>query len=361
MYTPPPRATIESQIITKYESELGTTIPLIRRAFVRITAITLSGPFWLLHQLVAWAMKQIFIQFMSPEYLQYLADWYGLPRKSATTAIITATVAGTNGKTVDAGTFATYGSLVFSTRSAVVITDGSASVELSCLTAGSAGNVSAGTVLGFPHPLDGVDSMTVSALSVTAIDQEALEDWRARIKSRMQVAPQGGAAGDYVRWALEVSGIVAAHAKRAVTDIFVYPLVAKTGADRVPDTAKLAEVQTYLQYPGRRPLCATVYSAAATERTVSATITGLSPNDEATKARIVEAFDTYVYAAYPKQFTDEINPTDVLSAGSVWAMIIAQGAIASAVSLTISGIGSVVTSYQLPIGEIAKPGSITWA
>lgn len=361
MYTPTPRSTIETQIVTKYEAELGTTVPLIRRVFVRITSRALSGVFWVLQHLVAWAMKQIFIQFMDADFLQYLADWYGLPRKSATTAILSVTIAGETGTIINEGTLATYGALVYTARALVTITGGTASAEFSCLTSGTAGNLESGTLLALPSPLIGVTSLTVSGLSVTAIDAEDVEDWRARLKLRMQTAPQGGAYGDYVRWALEVSGIVAAYVKRTGTDIFVYPLIAKTGASRVPDSAKLAEVQTYLQYPGRRPLCATVYAASSTERTVAATITGLTPNDDTTKAAIVSDFDKYIYAAYPKQYPDEVAPTDVLSAGSVWAIVIARGAVATSITLSVSGIGANVPSYTLPIGEIAKPGTLVWA
>lgn len=360
MYTPTPRATIEAQIISKYEAELGTSVPILRRAFVRITAIAFSGVIWLMHHLVAWAMKQIFIQLMDADYLEYFGDWYGLPRKSASVAIITADVSGTNGTELRAGVLALYGSLVFTIRSTKTIAGGVAEIELEALTAGVSGNLETGTVLALPAPLVGVDSIVVTGILVPGVEKEDVEDWRSRLKARMQTAPQGGAFGDYIRWACEVAGIVAAHVKRSGTDVFVYPLTAKTGASRIPAAGKLAETQDYLQDPVRRPLCATVYAYAATERTVAATITGLTPNDEDTKAGIVADFNKYVYAAYPKQYSDEANPTDVISAGGVWAILIARGAIATAVSLSVSGIGSGVPSYTLPIGEIASPGVVSW-
>jgi uncharacterized phage protein gp47/JayE len=360
MYTPPARSTIETQIITKYENELGTKVPLMKRALVRIIAKSVSGPLWLLHWLIVWAMKQIFIQLMDDEYLQYLADWYGLPRKSATTAILTTTVAGTSGTVLVAGTLATFNGLVFSARKAATITGDGATVEIECLTAGIGGNIEIGSELSFPSPLLGVTSMTVTDISVEGEDQEAIDDWRARIWARMQTAPQGGAIGDYIRWACEVSGIVTAYVKRSDTDVYVYPLADTTGTARVPNTAKITETETYLQDPIRRPLCATVYVKPTTERTISASITGLSPNDDTTKANILSAFNKYIYAAYPKQYSDEVNSTETVSAGGVWAIVIANGAIATAISLTVSGIGAGTPSYALPVGEIAAPGGIIW-
>lgn len=361
MYTPPARATLENQLITAMEGELGTTTPLFKASFIRVLAKALSGVFWLLHQLVAWAMKQIFPQFMDAEYLAHLADWYNLPRKPATTAILAVTITGIDGTMLDSGTLVTTGDVVFVTRSQITIDAGTAPVEVEALAAGTTGNIEVGTELSLPSPVAGVTSIVVSSVSVEAEDEEILDDWRARIVQRMQTPPQGGATGDYIGWACEVSGIVAAFVKRSGSDVFVYPLAAKTGSARIPDSAKIAEVQDYLQDPIRRPLCATVYAYPATERTVSVVVTGVVPADANTKASIVADVEDYIYAAYPKQYSDEPYPKNVISIAGVWSIIIANGATATDVSLTVSGIGAGVTSYTLPVGEIAAPGGITWA
>jgi len=360
MYTPEARETIEKRIMNGYISELGSTVPIFRRAFVRIQAKVIAGVVWAMQHLVAWAMKQIFIQLMDTDFLQYLADWYNLPRKAASTAILTATATGDSGTQIDAGRLVSFGSIVFSVRTLATLVDGSVTFEIECLTAGADGNLEAGTVLSFPSPVIGVTSIEVAGISVEGKDIEDKEVWRARIRARMRTAPQGGAYGDYIQWACEVPGIVAAYVKRTETGVYVYPLAAKTGPSRVPGTAKITEVQTYIQDPIRRPLCANVYALPALERTVAATITGLDPVDEVMKSNIVTAFEKYVYGAYPRQFSDETNPTNMISVGGVWAIIIAQGAIAAAVSLTISGIGAGSASYMLPIGEIAKPGVVAW-
>src|SRR4030042_579833 len=82
----------------------------------------------------------------------------------------------------------------------------------------------------------------------------------------------------------------------------------------------------YPQSTKRRPLCINVYAQAATERTVDITITGLSPADAGTKAAIEAAIDEYLYAAYPRQYIDELAPTDFVSVGSIWAIVVAAGA-----------------------------------
>jgi len=361
VYTPPTRASIEAQIIASVEGKIGTSIPILARAVVRVFAVALSGALALLYQVILWAMRQIHPQTADAEFLAYLGERYAMPRRAATTAILAITITGAEDTVVAAGTLWAYGSLVFTQSADVTIIGGTASAQVEALVAGISGNLAPATELALPSPIAGITSAVVASLSVAAIDAETVASYRARIIQRMRNQPQGGATGDYVRWAMEVAGIEFAHATRSGTDVYVYPLAALTGAARIPEAGKIAEVQSYLQDPLRRPLCATVYAQAPTERTVDVSITGVSPADAATKARIEAAFESYIYAAYPKQFSDDPAPTDVISLAAVWALVIASVAVATAVTLTISGIGSGVTTYTLPIGEIAKPGTVTWA
>ena len=48
-----------------------------------------------------------------------------------------------------------------------------------------------------------------------------------------------------------------------------------------------------------------------------------------------------------------------MSSASIWAILVAAGATATAIVIAISGIGP--GPYQLPIGEIVKKGTLTWA
>jgi uncharacterized phage protein gp47/JayE len=172
----------------------------------------------------------------------------------------------------------------------------------------------------------------------------------------MQSQPQGGAAPDYVKWAREVAGVVKALAFNiSAGNVTVYPLQAITGTGRIPAAGKITEVTNYLAATERRPLCATVTAAAMTELANNVTITGLSPNDAATKAAIVASLTTYHYAAYPKQYPDEPNPTATLSVAAIWGAIAAAGATATAVSMSLG------VNYTLANGEIVKLGTVSWA
>jgi uncharacterized phage protein gp47/JayE len=361
MYTPPTRQEIESQIITSIEGVLGQSVPLLAKAVVRVIAKAVSGVVALSYQLILWAMRQIFPQTADEAGLNYLADWYGIPRQPATTSVISATAAGEDAVVIPAGTLWAQGPVVFSQRFAAVIASGTAPIELESISTGTRANLVPGSALSLVSPIAGITTAIVTAIVAEAQDQETLENFRRRVIQRMRNQPQGGSRSDYIRWATEVSGIAAALAHKPADDVIVYPLAALSGPDRIPDAPKLSEVEDYLQDPVRRPLCATVLVGTPTERTADVTITNVSPADAATKLNIENGLRDYFYAAYPRQFIDEPNPTHIVSLGAVWSVIIANAAVADSVVLGISGIGSGVSTYELPIGEIIKLGSVTWA
>jgi uncharacterized phage protein gp47/JayE len=364
MYTPPTIATIKAQIISDIESEIGQNTPLLSRAFIRVLAKALSGVLALAYRVVLWVYQQIHPETAEEESIAYYEDRYGLTPSPAVAAVLAVSIAGTDGSTCPAGTYWTNedNGLVYTQAAAANISGGVATASLTCLTAGEDSTLAAAAVLTLVSPLSGIESATVTAITTEGQAADTLEDRRAAVIARMQRTDEIGTTGWYISTALDVSGVAFARVERNTGgDIDVYPLMAVTGSARIPDSTELATIQTYLQDASRRPLCANVYALASVERTATVTISGLSPSDETTKAAITSAWEAYCYAAYPRQFSDDADATDVISLGAIWAMIIAAGATATAVSLTISDIGSGVTSYTLPIGEILAPGAITWA
>ncbi|MDD4952837.1 MAG: baseplate J/gp47 family protein, partial [Desulfovibrionaceae bacterium] len=92
------------------------------------------------------------------------------------------------------------------------ISGGAASAPVDAVEAGTGGNESAGVSLTLTSPVSGVQSTAaVAAGGITGgADQEADEALRARLITRIQQSPHGGAGYDYVAWALEVSGVTRA-------------------------------------------------------------------------------------------------------------------------------------------------------
>ena len=356
--TIPTIATIRDQIISDIEGKLGVTVPLLPKAALRVIASALAGALALLYRVARWAYTQIFPQSADSDALVLIGSRYGITRTPAVRAKLTATATGVNDTVIPAGTlWVSSAGVVYSQEADATISAGTATLTIEALLAGADGNLANGLTANVASPIAGLDSAaTIASTTIEGEDQEELEDLRTRVLQRMQSQPQGGAAPDYVGWAREVAGIVKAFAFNiSAGNVTVYPLQAITGASRIPSGAKITEVQDYVSASERRPLCATVTAAAMTELTANVTITGLLPNDAATKAAIVASLTAYFYAAYPRQYPDESNPTDILSVAAIWAAVAAAGATATAVALSLG------TNYTLDEDEIVKIGTVSWA
>jgi uncharacterized phage protein gp47/JayE len=360
-YTPPTIAAIKAQIISDVEGRIGSSVPILMKAFVRVLATALSGVITLIYRFGAWILRQIFPQTADDEWLVFIGGQYGLTRTPAVKSRMTATATGTNGTIIAAGTLWYLGDYAYSQTAAEEIVAGTATVTVECMTSGEAGNLSIADEITLCSPIAGVNAIAaIASIVTTGEDQETTEDLRTRVMERIQRQPQGGAAQDYVAWAREVAGIVKVFAFRTDPgEVTIYPLQAITGVDRIPAPAKITEVLAYVSDTVRRPLCADVLVVAPTELTVNITITGLLPNEVAKKTEIETASETYLYAAYPRQYPDEVGATDVISIAAIWAIIAAAEATASAATMTVGG--TPATSYTLAENEITKLGTITWA
>jgi uncharacterized phage protein gp47/JayE len=364
-YTPPTIAQSNDQIITDIEGAIGQTVPILPVAFVRALAKALAGVLSPIYRLINWLFKQLSPVTCDLPMLLYWGQWFNLLPKEAHAALLSATVSGTNGIVCHDGTLwqSPDNGDVYNQVGDITISAGVATAQVEDLTEGASGNLSNGLSLTLPSPVAGITGAVVASTIETGVDAEATPDsfegYRQRVLQRMRYQSIVGTAGGYVAQALQYEGVVKAFAKRSGTDVVVYPLIATSGASRVPSGPTLAAIQTYLQSVSRRALSVTVYAQAATERTVDATITGVSPADAATKATILAAWNACLYAAYPRQYDDEVATTDSISAGSLWAIVLAAGAMASGITINVSGIGG--GPYTLPIGELAKPGTLSWA
>lgn len=364
--TIPLAATIRDQIISYVASRLGGTIPYFSRGFVYVVASAVAGVLVLAYRFVAWCLDQTQPATCNEFWLGIWESRYGMAPNPAVAAELILDVTGVIGSTIPASTlWATASGVVYQQLSEVTTVASPDSVYVRCLTFGTVGNLADGSTISLVSPVAGIDNdATVDSTTTPGIEKDTVSARRAALVARIAYPPQGGAIPDYVNWALEVPGIVAAFVDGGGGDVVVYPLVALTGVSRVPSAPKLAEVLAYLTDPIRKPMGANITAPAATERTCAVTITTATINGvsltSGQKAIVQSAVDAYLYAAYPRQYPDEPSPTDTISEGPVWAALVAIGASAASVTLSISGIGG--GPYVLPIGEIIKPsGVITWA
>jgi uncharacterized phage protein gp47/JayE len=361
MITIPTINQVRDQIVADIEAKIGQTIPAPPKAFFRVLATAQAGVIVLLYRFGAWLYRQIFPQTADAEALGRIGEQYGLTRKASVAAVLTAQATGINDTTIPAGTLWTREGQVYQQTAAVDIAAGVATITIAATTAGSVANIANGQTVAIASPLAGVDeAATITATTTEGEDQEELESYRLRIMQRQANRPQGGAAPDYIGWALEVAGIVKAFAYRTgVGEVTVYPLQSLT-SNRIPDGSKLSEVQTYLQDTGRRPLCADVLTAAMTERIISVTVTSISPDTSAIREAVETAWESYLLRAFPVQYADEVNPTAAITLAALYAQAFASGATGIIITMSIDGTPGTIQGYTLQSSEIVKLGTVTW-
>lgn len=360
MITIPTIAQIRDQIISDIEAKIGQTIPVLPKAFFRVLAMAIAGVLALLYRFGAWVYDQIFVATADREALIRRGSEFGILPNPAVAAKLTATATGANDTITQAGWLWQSVGVVYEQQEDVAIAAGSATIEVLCLTAGADGNLANGSTITLVTPQAGVDNdATIASTVTTGEDEEDIEVYRTRVETRLQQRPQGGATPDYITWALEVAGIVKAFAFNTAPGVVtVYPLIALTGT-RIPAAPKLAEVEAYISDTSRKPLCASVEAVAMTERTITPTVTALTPDNATLRQAIEDAWTAYMYRAFPKQYPDEIAPTDIVSLSGMYQEAMAAGAQSILATLTISG-GGAITSHQLADSELAKLGTITW-
>jgi len=362
--TIPTTAEIRDQIVSDVEGKLGITVPWLPKGFIRILAKALAGVQTLAYRFGLWCYKQIFAATADDEALVKRGAQYGLSRSPAVRAKVTAEATGDDDTEIPAGTLwiGDDNGLVYQQKEMVVISGGVAPITIECLTAGDAGNLLVDDTLTIASPIAGVDdTATVTGTTTTGEDHESIEDFRYRVMQREKDKPQGGAAADYVGWALEIAGIAEAYAFRPDPGfVNVYPLTDDPDpANRIPSSGKLTEVEDHLDDTVRRPLNATVSAVAFTELDFDVDIADLVPNDATTKSNIETAITAYMYARRPQQYEDEVNPKNVLSAGGITAIAITAGAFVATVTLKNAG-GSPIASYELQDHELLKLRNLSW-
>ena len=361
MVTIPTTAEIRDQIISDIEGKLSITVPALPKAFIRVLATALAGVQSLAYRFGLWIYKQIFAATADEAALILRGAQYGLSRSPAVRAVLTAEATGTNGTQIPAGTLwvGDDNGLVYQQTETAEITSGVAEITNECLTVGDDGNLSVDDTLTIGSPIAGIDSTAaITGTITTGEDRESIESFRAQVMEREKNKPQGGAAPDYVQWALEVPGIVKAFAHRISAGYAtVYPLIALTG-DRIPDAAKREEVLAYLSDLVRKPLQSTPIVEVMSEIIFDIEIADLAPNTAIIKTAIEAALAAYMLTRFPRQYPNETNATDVVSAAALSGIVIDVGA--TKLTLTMKVGGSPFPSKTLTAGQLATLGTVSW-
>jgi uncharacterized phage protein gp47/JayE len=187
--------------------------------------------------------------------------WLPQGRKGATYAAGEITVTGTSGASVPTGTQLTCSVvddegeavvLEFEVTAGITLAGSSGVAAITALTPGALANLDEGAQLSFVNPPGGIDgSATVADPGLAGgAEIESDADLIERYIARIQEPPHGGAAHDYVAWALEVPGVTRAWAASemgigTITVRFMMDDV-RASDDGLPEESDIALVQAYI-------------------------------------------------------------------------------------------------------------------
>lgn len=323
---------------------------LLRRSLLQLLAWAIAAATHLLHGHLDWVARQVMADTADAEQLDRWASLYGILRKPAAYAKGSATLTGANNTLVRAGTrLKRADGAEYTTDADVVIAAGTATATVTAVAAGAAGNAAAGTTLTLVSPIAGVSSTATAAAGglASGADAETDEALRARVVARIQAPPAGGAATDYVAWALESAG---------VTRAWCFPLYTGPGTvgvtfvldnqtpSIIPSVGKVAEVQAYID--ARRPVTASVTVFAPAALPLNFTI-ALTPGSDAVKAA--------VEAALKDLIRREAKPAGTLLLSHI------REAISTAAGESDHTLASPSANVVAGAGQLTTFGAITWS
>lgn len=205
--------TIHERMLEELPADIDKTEGGFPWDFTRPTAMIAAE---MLQFYIPEAIKLMFPQWSSGNYLDYLASGSQLKRKAATYAEAELTMTGQSGTVVPEGTvFATESkndqmSIEFAAlENCTLNEDGKGTVLVRALLEGKQSNVNAGTIVLMSEPIDGVQSVTNKEKATGGTEEESDDDLRKRIleTNAFEEISYIGNNADYKRWAKTVDGI----------------------------------------------------------------------------------------------------------------------------------------------------------
>lgn len=311
---------IIDRVKADFTSRLTGKSAVLLRSVIFVLSRVVAGCSHILHGHLEWVSKQIIPDTAEKEFLTRWASFFGVFRKPAVFAQGSYTFFGSNTLVVEAGSeLIRADGVKFITDADATMAGGQATVGITAVVAGAAGNTEEGNPMNLVSPVSGIQSEgEVAAGGISnGEDEESDPSLLSRVLLRVQNPPQGGSKSDYKRWLLELPG---------VTRAWVYPLNEGPGTvgmsfvldgneDIFPDVDKIAEAQEYID--ARRNVTGDATVFAPLDSPVDFDIS-LIPNTAATRAAVeAELRDLFLRESEPgeKLLLSHINEAISIAAG----------------------------------------------
>lgn len=284
-------------------------------ALVRVQAGAADG----LYRYLDFLARQLMPDTAEADYLDRWATIWGVVRKAASSASGPVNVTGLVGAIIPKGAeLARIDGARFVTDVRTVLTGTSASIAVTAVEPGASSVTAAVAPLTFTSPPSGIDATAyVSGGLIGGADQETDAQLLARLLSRIRTPPKGGAASDWVAWALQVPGVTRAwsYANWAGPGTVGLTFVYDGREDILPTEPELTAMEAWLA--PLRPVCSLPVVFAPTPLIVDLLI-GATPDDGVVQeAIVVELTDLFAREAEPGGtiYLSRMNEAVSLAAG----------------------------------------------
>lgn len=307
---------------------------LLRNAVLRVLAWVMSGLAYSVYGYLDWIAHEAVPFTATDEFLEAWAALVGIYRKDSTPSTGFAQFTGTAALVLPAGTALTRQDAVPYTTTADGTLDATGLVTVPIVAAvnGTGTNADVGIPVGIDTPIAGINGGGITSSPLTGgADQETPDELRTRMLFRYAQPPQGGAASDYIEWALEVPGVTRAWIQSSGGRVQVYPMfdvanAAHGGFPQGTDGCAMEETRGPTASGDQlavaehlwpvQPVTALVFVAALVPAPINVTIANLDPSTVEMEADILaalqDAFLTIAEAAgtvYPSQLYAAISAT----------------------------------------------------
>ncbi|AUZ85782.1 baseplate J/gp47 family protein [Methylophaga nitratireducenticrescens] len=346
-----------SEIIKRAEADIDARLPsLDAKLQIAVIDAVVNGVAAVAHGLYGnldYLSKQILPDSAEQDFLRRHAHWWGIFENEETPATGHLTVQGVNGNVVDKDAiWQRSDGAQFTVDEEVPIIGGVASVAITAVEVGQAGNTAAGVTLSVTSPLPGVTSQAVTDSNGLSggTDIEDDDSLRDRLQDRVQRPPHGGAKYDYEKWGKDISG---------VTRVWSFPLWFGDGtvgvfftrdddANIIPDTAEVATVQDYIDTVRPVTAQATVMAPSAQSQDM---IIQISPS--------TTVVQNAIEASLKDVFRLEAQVEDGEGSGTILISHIRE-AISIASGESDHVLINPTSNITLAKGQLATLGDITW-
>ncbi|MEP9372624.1 baseplate J/gp47 family protein [Mesorhizobium sp. KR1-2] len=342
---------IRDRISTDVVRFLGGAAALMRRSLEWVLVRMLAVASHELHGHLSWISRQVLVDQADDEELERHANIWGIRRQAAVRAHGRVTFTGTASATVPGGTELRRSDdqRYFVDASVEVGSAGTIVATVTAALEGAAGNAPIGAALQLVTPLVGIqnparvaDDGSGAGLS-GGRESESDASMRARILSRIQQPPHGGARHDYVSWVREVVGdtLVWVYPNQLGLGTVVIAFVMPNGT--IPTASVVSAVQAHVNE--ERPVTADVTVVAPVIEPLDMLIR-LSPDTALVRAAVL--------AELGEMIMREATPGGTLPISRLSAAISAASGEYS--HNLLSPTADVVTGF----GRITRLGTVTW-